>query len=124
MVCRRNLGGCRWRFSSCLAVAMTSRVAVVKGERGHEPVFKALDLVDFKGAFYGFERALVKVNFICDKAWDSGATTDPIVAEAIIERVADLGLKVFVGESDAMMTNADKASVKTGMTDMGGRNGG
>ena len=102
---------------------MTSRVAIVKGERGHEPVFKALDLVDCKDAFSGYKKVLVKVNFICDKTWDSGATTDPIVAEAIIKKVADLGLEVFVVESDAMMTNADKASVKTGMTDMCERNG-
>ena len=25
-----------------------STVALVKGERGHEPVFKALDLIDYK----------------------------------------------------------------------------
>jgi len=102
---------------------MTSKVAVVKGERGHEPVFKALDLVDFKSAFSGFERVLVKVNFICDKTWDSGATTDPIVVEAIIRRVADGGLKVCVVESDATMTNADKAYVKSGMKEMCERNG-
>jgi uncharacterized protein (DUF362 family) len=102
---------------------MTSRVAVVKGERGHEPVFKALDLVDYKDAFSGFGKVLVKVNFICEKTWDSGATTDPIVVEAIIKRVADLGLEVFVVESDATMTNADKASVKTGMKEMCERNG-
>ncbi len=102
---------------------MTSSVAIVKGERGHEPVFKALDLVDFRSAFSGFERVLVKVNFICDKTWDSGATTDPIVVEAIIRKVAGLGLEVCVVESDAIMTNADKASVKTGMMEMCERNG-
>jgi len=102
---------------------MTSKVAVVKGERGHESVFKALDLVDYRNAFSGFERVLVKVNFICDKTWDSGATTDPIVVEAIIKRVADLGLEVCVVESDATMTNADKAYVKSGMKEMCERNG-
>jgi len=102
---------------------MKSKVAVVKGERGHEPVFKALDLVDYRNAFSGFERVLVKVNFICDKTWDSGATTDPIVVEAIIKRVADLGLEVCVVESDATMTNADKAYVKSGMKEMCERNG-
>jgi uncharacterized protein (DUF362 family) len=102
---------------------MTSRVAVVKGERGHEPVFKALDLVDYKSAFSGFGRVLVKVNFICEKTWDSGATTDPIVVEAVIQKVANLGLEVCVVESDATITNADKASVKTGMKEMCERNG-
>ena len=102
---------------------MTSRVAIVKGERGHEPVFKALDLIDYKAAFSGFERVLVKVNFICDKTWDSGATTDPIVVEAIIKRVVDLGLEVCVVESDATMTNADKAYARNGTKEMCERNG-
>ena len=57
---------------------MTSDVAVVKGPRGHEPVFKALDLIDFKQAFSDKKKALIKINFICEKTWDTGATTDPI----------------------------------------------
>jgi uncharacterized protein (DUF362 family) len=101
---------------------MTSKVAVVKGERGHEPVFKALDLIDYKGAVAGFERALIKVNFICEKTWETGATTDPIVVEALIGKLADLGLEVRVVESDATITNADKAFVATGMRDMCLRN--
>jgi uncharacterized protein (DUF362 family) len=63
------------------------------------------------------------VNFICEKTWDSGATTDPVVVEAIVKRIADLGLEVFVVESDATITNADKAYVKTGMKEMCERNG-
>jgi hypothetical protein len=39
-------------------------VAVVRGERGHEPVFKALDLIDYKRALEGYDRVLIKVNFI------------------------------------------------------------
>lgn len=101
---------------------MTSKVAVVKGERGHEPVFRALDLIDYKGALAGFKRALIKVNFICDKTWDSGATTDPIVVEAIVNRLQDMGLSVCVAESDATITNADKAYAKTGMKEMCLRN--
>jgi uncharacterized protein (DUF362 family) len=106
-----------------VVVVLVSRVAVVKGERGHETVFKALDLVDYRSAFSGFERVLVKVNFICEKTWDSGATTDPVVVEAIIKRVRDLGLEVCVVESDATMTSADEAYAKTGMKEMCERNG-
>ena len=105
-----------------MVVVLVSRVAVVKGERGHEPVFKALDLIDYKSAFSGFEKVLVKVNFICEKTWDSGATTDPVVVEAIIKKVSDLGLEVCVVESDAMVTSADKAYAKTGMKEMCERN--
>jgi uncharacterized protein (DUF362 family) len=102
---------------------MTSKVAVVKGERGHEPVFKALDMVEYRSALAGFEKALIKVNFICDKTWDTGATTDPIVVEAIWLKLRELGIKASVVESDATITSADKAYVKSGMKDMCERNG-
>jgi uncharacterized protein (DUF362 family) len=98
-------------------------VAVVKGERGHAPVFKALDLIDYKSALAGYDKVLIKVNFITEKTWDTGATTDPIVVEAIIKKLEDLPVKVYVVESDAMMTSADRAFEATGMKDMCSRNG-
>ncbi len=102
---------------------MHAEVAIVKGERGHEPVFKALDLIDYKTAIAPKGKALIKINFICEKAWNTGATTDPIVVEAIIRKLLDSGIEVCVGESDATITNADHAYVKTGMKDMCERNG-
>jgi uncharacterized protein (DUF362 family) len=102
---------------------ITAQVAIVKGERGHEPVFKALDLIDYKSALTGYSKVLIKVNFITDKTWDTGATTDPMVVEAIIQKLMGLPISVFVVESDATMTNADKAFEKTGMKDMCQRNG-
>jgi uncharacterized protein (DUF362 family) len=101
---------------------MSSFVAVVKGERGHEPVFKALDLINYRSALAGWDKILIKVNFITDKTWDTGATTDPIVVEAIIKKLKDLPVKVYVVESDATITNADRAFEKTGMKDMCERN--
>ena len=100
-----------------------SIVAIVKGERGHMPVFKALDLIDYKSCLAGFSKVLIKVNFICNDKWDSGATTDPVVVEAIIERLRELPVEVFVVESDATMTNADKAFVATEMNEVCERNG-
>jgi uncharacterized protein (DUF362 family) len=93
-------------------------VAIVKGERGLDPVFKALDLIDYQTAFAGFKKVLIKVNFITTMTWDTGATTDPIVVEAIIQRLKKLPVEVFVVESDATMTNADKAFEATGMAEM------
>ncbi|MBN1358219.1 DUF362 domain-containing protein [Candidatus Bathyarchaeota archaeon] len=98
-------------------------VAVVRGDRGHKPVFEALDLIDYRRALAGYDTVLIKVNFITTKTWDTGATTDPIVVEAIIRKLADLPVKVYVVESDAMITNADKAFEVTGMKDMCRRNG-
>jgi uncharacterized protein (DUF362 family) len=102
---------------------MTSKVAIVKGERGHDPVFKALDLIDYQTALAGWDKVLIKVNFIVDKTWDTGATTDPIVVEAIIKKLENLPVKVYVVESDATITNADTAFKKTGMREMCERNG-
>jgi len=102
---------------------MTSKVAIVKGERGHDPVFKALDLIDYQTALAGWDKVLIKVNFIVDKTWDTGATTDPIVVEAIIKKLENLPVKVYVVESDATITNADVAFKKTGMGEMCKRNG-
>lgn len=102
---------------------VSSKVAIVKGERGFEPVYKALDLVDFKSALSGYSRVLIKVNFITTMTWDTGATTDPIVVEAIINRLKELPVEVIVVESDASMTNADKAFEATGMADLCNRMG-
>lgn len=101
---------------------MTSKVAIKEGERSHEPVFRALDLVDYKTVLSGWDRVLIKVNFITVKTWDTGATTDPIVVEAIIKRLRDLPVEIYVVESDATMTNADKAFKVTGMKEMCERN--
>ncbi|MCW4053012.1 MAG: DUF362 domain-containing protein, partial [Candidatus Bathyarchaeota archaeon] len=100
-----------------------SKVAVVKGKRSHEPVFKALDLVDFKEAISGWSTVLIKVNFITTKTWDTGATTDPIVVEGIIKKLQDSPVEIYVVESDATMTNADKAFEMTGMRQMCEQNG-
>jgi len=101
---------------------MTSDVAIVKGRRGHEPVFKALDLINYKTIFADKQKVLIKINFICEKTWDTGATTDPIVVEALIMKLADHGIEVCVVESDATITDADKAFAKTGMKEMCDRN--
>lgn len=101
---------------------MTSDVAITKGDRGHGPVFKALDLISYKEVFSNRTRALIKINFICEKTWDTGATTDPIVVEALINKLTDLGIEVYVVESDATITNADKAFARTRMKDVCERN--
>ena len=101
----------------------SSRVAIVKGSRDHEPVYETLDLIDYREALKGWDRALIKVNFITTKAWDTGATTDPVVVEAIIRRLQELPLEILVVESDATITNATKAFKVTGMAEMCGRNG-
>lgn len=98
-----------------------SKVAVVKGERSLDTVYKALDLIPYREAFNDWDRVLIKVNFITTKDWKSGATTDPMVVEAIVNRLRDLGKEVVIVESDAQTTNADKAWLARGMDELGKR---
>jgi uncharacterized protein (DUF362 family) len=94
------------------------KVAVIKGSRGVEPVYRALDLIDYRNALKGWEKALIKVNFITTKNWETGATTDPLVVEAIVNRLRENSIEVFIVESDATTTNADEACAASGMREI------
>ncbi len=100
-----------------------STVSVATGERNLETVYRALSGINFEGALSDWDRVLIKVNFVTAKTWDTGTTTDPMVVEALINRVRDLGKEVLVVETDATSTSADKAVVKTGMKEMLDRRG-
>ena len=95
-----------------------SIVSVATGERELETVYRALNGIDFEGALSEWDRVLIKVNFVVNKTWDTGTTTDPLMVEALINKVRDLGKEVLVVETDATSTRADKAVVTTGMKDM------
>jgi uncharacterized protein (DUF362 family) len=95
-----------------------STVSVAIGERSLETVYRALDGIDFSGALSNWDRVLIKVNFITSKTWDTGTTTDPLMVEALINRIRELGKEIYVVETDASSTNADSAVVKTGMKEM------
>ncbi len=98
-----------------------SKVSVVKGERSLDTVYEALDHLSLSDAFKDWERVLIKVNFITTKDWRTGATTDPIIVEGLVNRLRALGKEVVIVESDAQMTNADKAWVASGMKEMASR---
>ena len=95
-----------------------STVSVATGKRSLKTVYRAIDGIDFAGALANWDRILIKVNFVTTKTWDTGTTTDPLMVEALINRVRDLGKEVLVVESDASTTNADGAVIKTGMKEM------
>ena len=97
---------------------MASIVAVVKGERGLEPVYRALDLIPYREALERWDTVLVKVNLITSHTYETGITTDPIVVEAILNRVMDLGKRAIVVETEGGITSPDKAVVETGMMEV------
>ena len=95
-----------------------SRVAVVKGERGLEPVYRALDMIPYGEALEPWDTVLVKPNLITSHTYETGITTDPMVVEAVINRVHELGKKVIVVETDGGITSPDEAINTTGMMEV------
>jgi uncharacterized protein (DUF362 family) len=97
---------------------------LVKGSRTHETVYRALDLLGgLKDVVAEAPRVLIKVNFITVKTYETGVTTDPLVVEAIIRKMREFSDEIFVVESDASMTDADKACKATGMLQVCNDNG-
>jgi len=95
-----------------------SKVSVIKGERGLDPVYRALDLIPFKEVLEPWDTVLIKVNLITSHTYETGVTTDPIVMEALINRVQQLGKQAIVVETAGGITSPDKAVVETGMMDV------
>ena len=101
--------------------SVMSLVALMKGKRSLETVYKTLDLFPYGKALSNWDRVLIKVNFITTKNWETGATTDPLMVEALVNRIRELGKEVIIVESDAQTTNAYKAWVTSGMSEIGER---
>jgi len=58
------------------------------------------------------------MNFITDKTWETGVTTDPVVVDALVRYFKTRVERIVVVESDTTTTNADKAALKTGILDV------
>ena len=95
-----------------------SRVAVVKGERGLEPVYRALELINYREALEPYDTVLIKPNLITSHTYETGITTDPIVIEAVITKVQGLGKRAIVVETDGGITSPDSAIHETGMMEV------
>ncbi|MFX1301037.1 MAG: DUF362 domain-containing protein [Promethearchaeota archaeon] len=95
-----------------------SLVAVVKGERGIEPVFRAMEFIPFKEALASYDTVLVKPNLITSHTFETGITTDPIVVEAVIMKIQELGKKAIVVETEGGTTSPDDAIIETGMMEV------
>lgn len=101
---------------------MLPKVAVVRGPRSHDTVARAIELLG--GLDHLADRPVaIKVNFIATETWETGATTDPLVVDALIKLIRPVNEEIAVIESDANTTNADKAARLTGMLDICESNG-
>ena len=95
-----------------------SRVAVVRGERALEPVYRAMTLIDYHEALEPYDTVLIKVNLITSHTYETGITTDPIVVEAVINKVQELGKRALVVETEGGITSPDTAIHETGMMEV------
>ncbi len=95
-----------------------SLVAVVKGERGVEPVFRAMGLIPFGEVPSPYDTVLVKPNLITNHTFERGITTDPVVVEAVIMKVMELDKKAIVVETEGGISSPDGAIVETGMMEV------
>lgn len=99
-------------------------VAVVWGKRGCDLTFQALDLVNYKKALTGFDKVVIKVNFIVNNSLGSNLDTDPLMVEAIILKLKEMKIKqIFVAESDSTVTDANSTFQTTGMKEVCDRQG-
>ncbi|MEM3521994.1 MAG: DUF362 domain-containing protein, partial [Candidatus Bathyarchaeia archaeon] len=90
-----------------------SKVALIKGERSLDTVLKAIQLAG--EPMFEDKPIIVKVNLISTKDWRSGATTDPIIVKGLIIYFKKINERIIVADSDATMTNVDKAVEASGI---------
>ncbi len=95
-----------------------SRVAVVKGARSLEPVYKAMELIDYHEPLEPYGTVLIKVNLITSHTYETGITTDPVVVEAVIKKVQELDKSALVVETEGGITSPDTAIHETGMMEI------
>ncbi len=81
-------------------------------------MYRALDLIEYQEALEPWDTVLVKVNLLTSDTYETGITTDPIVVEAILSRVMDLGKRAVVVETEGGTTSPDTAVVETGMMEV------
>lgn len=96
---------------------VASQVAIFKGPRSLEIVKKAIKAIHINDRTLK-KPILIKVNFITTKTWETGATTDPIIVEALIQEISKVNKEISIGESDATLTQADHAAKATGILDL------
>ena len=81
-------------------------------------MYRALDLIEYQEALEPWDTVLVKVNLLTSDTYETGITTDPIVVEAILNRVMGLGKRAVVVETEGGTTSPDRAVVETGMMEV------
>lgn len=96
---------------------MNSKVVIIKGKRTVDTVKESLKLI-ISPEDLSDKKILIKVNFISTKTWETGATTDPILVEALIQYFQSFNERIYVVESDATITRAEEAAKATGMLEL------
>ncbi len=75
-------------------------------------------MIPYREALEHYDTVLVKPNLITSHTYETGVTTDPIVVEAVINKVQELGKKAIVVETEGGITSPDEAIHATGMMEV------
>lgn len=101
-------------------------VAIVKGE-GKELSEMIDDGLNMLGGIDSYvkrdDKVLIKPNLSAIKTWETGATTDPRLAEEIINRLKKVTDNILLGESDHSAITAEYAFDKLGYAELAKRYG-
>ncbi len=98
-------------------MTVASQVAIFKGPRSLEITKKAIKAIHIHDLILK-KPILIKVNFITTKTWETGATTDPIIVEALVQEISKVNREISIVESDATLTQADHAAKASGILDL------
>jgi uncharacterized protein (DUF362 family) len=98
-------------------LTVAPQVAIFKGSRSLEIAKKAIKAIQIKDVILK-KPILIKVNFITTKTWETGATTDPIIVEALVQEISKVNRDISIVESDATLTQADHAAKASGILDL------
>ncbi|WP_455369157.1 DUF362 domain-containing protein [[Eubacterium] cellulosolvens] len=96
---------------------LASQVAIFKGPRSLETARKSIKASHIQNRI-SKKPVLIKVNFITTKTWETGATTDPLIVEALVQEISKVNKEIAIVESDATLTQADHAAKATGILDL------
>jgi len=77
-----------------------------------------MTLIDYHEPLEPYDTVLIKVNLITSHTYETGITTDPIVVEAVINKVQELDKRALVVETEGGITSPDTAIHETGMMEV------
>lgn len=96
-----------------------AKVAIVKGFQPDDVIDQGFQLLGGIEQYISkHDRVLIKPNLCAAKQWSTGATTDPVLTEKVIQRVKEITDNVALGETDHSAVDAEYVFDQLGFKDI------